>query len=193
MRLTRPVAAREERASGNLAPAPWSPCVDRSAAVSLYGSKMVCVREEAPTVGSGEQLVARPGVADHAPVRVERIPVHGREDGVLTEVANVERDPRPRLNARRPAICADRRSEVIPHRAGIRHVDCLPLPNRKERAETEARNAFHIACDIATGVFVEQRIDRGGHDRTVAVVVAFGQTRARALRTADAVPSPELT
>ena len=141
-------------------------------------SKVIRVREEAPTVGSGEKLVARPGVADHAPIRVERIPVHGRKDGVLAEVANVERDPRPRLDARRTAIRVDRRSEVIPHGAAVRHVDRLPLADRKERAEAEARNTLHIACDVATGVLVEQRIDRGGHEGTVAVVAAFGQTRA---------------
>jgi hypothetical protein len=50
------------------------------------------VREEAPPVWSGEQLVARPGVSDHLSVRVERIPVHGGEDGVLAEVARVDEE-----------------------------------------------------------------------------------------------------
>jgi hypothetical protein len=37
---------------------------------------------------------------------------------------------------------------------------------------TEADHSFHIAFRVAAGVFVEERIDGGGHERTVAAVTA---------------------
>src|SRR5205085_8320633 len=125
---------------------------------SMRGSEVIRVREEAPPVRGGEQLVARPGISDHLPVRVERVPVNAREDGVLTELANVGRDPRPTLNVRRGPIGTDRCSEVIPHSATVRHVDRLPPSDRQERAVTEARHTFHIAFDVPAGVLVEKRI-----------------------------------
>src|SRR5258705_4610204 len=118
---------------------------------SLRGSEVIRVREEAPSVRSGEQLVARPGVSDHLPVRVERIPVHGREDGVLAKLASVDLDRRPLPSVRRKAIGGDGRSEVIPHGVAVRHVDRLAPPDRKERPETEARHTFHITFRVAAG------------------------------------------
>jgi hypothetical protein len=117
-------------------------------------------------------VVARPGVSDHLPVRGERVPVHARKNGVLAELANVGRDPRPTLNVRRGAIGGDGRSEVVQNGGAVGHVDRLPPPDCKERAETEARHPLHIAIDVAAGVLVEERIDRGGHERTVAAVTA---------------------
>src|SRR5207245_7772038 len=125
------------------------------------------VREEAPAVRSGEQLVARPGVSDHRPVRVERMPLHGREDGVLAELASVDMDRLPYLSVRRKAIGGDSRSEVIPHGVAVRHVDSLAPPHREERPETEAGHTFHIAFRVAAGKLVEERIDRGGHEAIV--------------------------
>ena len=110
------------------------------------GSEVICVREKAPPVGSAEQLVARPCVSDDLPTGVERIPVNRRKDGVLTELANVERDPFPVLNVRRFAIGADGRGEVIQHGAAVRHVDRLAPSDSKERAKTEACHTFHISC-----------------------------------------------
>src|SRR5207237_5262105 len=48
----------------------------------------------------------------------------------------------------------------------------LPPPDRQERPETEAGHTFHIPFRVAAGVLVEKRIDRGGHERTVAAVAA---------------------
>jgi hypothetical protein len=45
---------------------------------------------------------------------------------------------------------------------------------------TEARHTFHIAFDVAAGVLVEERIDRGGHERTVAVLAASVNLEHRA-------------
>ena len=64
-------------------------------------------------------------------------------------------------------------AKVIPHRVAIRHMDRLSPPDRKQRPETEACNTFHIAFRIAARVFVEKRIDRGGHERTLAAVAAL--------------------
>ena len=67
-------------------------------------SEVIRVREEAPPVRSGEQLVARPGVSDDFAVCVERVPMHGREDGVLAELASVDLDRRPLPRTRGKAI-----------------------------------------------------------------------------------------
>jgi hypothetical protein len=79
----------------------------------MHGSEVIRVREQAPPVRGGEQLVARPGVSDHLPVRVERIPLHGREDGVLAELASVDMDRLPYPSVGRKALGGDGRSEVI--------------------------------------------------------------------------------
>ena len=147
---------------------------------SLRGSEVVCVREEAPPVRSGEELVARPGVSDHAPVRVERIPVHGREDGVLAELASVNLKRRPPRSVRRRPIGGDSRGEVIPHGVAVWHVDRFPPPDSKERPETEVGHTFHIEFRITAGVLVEKQIDRGGHERTVAAAVASVNLESRA-------------
>ena len=47
---------------------------------------------------------ARTRRSDDVPVRVERIPVDGRENGVLTELAGVDLDRRPLSSVRRDAI-----------------------------------------------------------------------------------------
>src|SRR5439155_14902300 len=65
------------------------------------------------------------------------------------------------------------RSEVIPHGVAVRHVDRFPSADRQERPETEAGHTFHIAFRVAAGIFVEERIDRGGHERTVAAVAGL--------------------
>ena len=137
------------------------------------GLKVICIREEAPPVRSHEQLVARPGVSNHLPIRVDRVPVNRREDGVVAELANVERDPVPGLNVRRFAISADGRGEVIPYGAVVRHVDRLAPPNCKERAETEVGDTFNVSRDVAASVLIEQRLDRPGHQGTVAPVAAW--------------------
>ena len=62
---------------------------------------MVRVCEEAPPVCSGEQLVARPSVSDYLAICVERVPMQGREDGMLAELANVDLDRRPFRDPRR--------------------------------------------------------------------------------------------
>src|SRR5206468_11517367 len=142
------------------------------APASLRGSEVIRVREEAPPVRSGEQLVARPGISDHLRVCVQRIPVHGREDGVLAEVASVDLDRPPLLSVRRAAIGGDGRSEVIPHRAVVRHVDRLAPTDRNERPETEARHTFHIAFRVAAGAAGRERIERAGPLGTVAAAAA---------------------
>src|SRR5207245_9023006 len=81
-------------------------------------------------------------------------------------------DRRPLPSVRRKAIGGDGRSEVIPHGVSVRHVDRFPPPDRQERPETEAGHTFHIAFRIAAGELVEKRIDRGGHERTLAAVAA---------------------
>jgi hypothetical protein len=85
-------------------------------------SEVIRIRDHAPPVRSREQLVARPGVSNHVPVRVERIPVCGCEDGVLAELASLKFDPRPVLNARRKAVGPDCRSEVISHAVAVSQI-----------------------------------------------------------------------
>jgi hypothetical protein len=63
--------------------------------------------------------------------------MHGREDGVLAELASVDRDRRPLLSVRRGAIGADCRSEVIQDSAAVEQVDGLALPDGKKRADSE--------------------------------------------------------
>jgi hypothetical protein len=41
------------------------------------------------------------------------------------------------------------------------------------RPETEASHTVHIAFRIAAGVLVEERIDSGSYERTVAAVAAL--------------------
>src|SRR2546423_15048439 len=109
---------------------------------------MIRVREEAPPVRSGEQLVARPGVSDHLPVRVERIPLHGREDGVLAELASVDMDRLPYPSVRRKAIGGDGRSEGIPPGGAVRNVGSLAPPHREERPKKDAGLTFHTAFRV---------------------------------------------
>jgi hypothetical protein len=59
---------------------------------------------------------------------------------------------------------------VIPNGVAVRQVDRLPLPDREKRPKAEIGHTLYIAFRIATGVLVEERVDRGGHARTVAVV-----------------------
>src|SRR5215211_4888210 len=109
------------------------------------GSEVIRVREEAPPVRSVEQLVARPGVSDYLPIYVERIPVYGRKDRVLAELAGVDLTRHPLLSLRRPAIGVDGRGEVSQDGAGVRHVNRLSPSDRKERRVTETDHTFHIA------------------------------------------------
>src|SRR2546430_15395611 len=136
---------------------------------------MIRVREEAPPVRSGEQLVARPGVSDHLSVRVERIPLHGREDGVLAELASVDMDRLPYPSVRRKAIGGDGRSEVIPHGVAVRHVDSLAPPHREERPETEAGHTFHIAFRVAAGEHPRKKKHPGGAEGGGGAPKAPGQ------------------
>src|SRR5512132_830997 len=111
---------------------------------SLRGSEVIRVREEAQPVGSSEELVARPRVSDHLPVRVERIPVHGCEDGVLADFASVDLDRPPRPSACRKAIGVDGRKEVIPNGVAIRQVDRLSPPDREKRPNAEIGHTLYI-------------------------------------------------
>jgi hypothetical protein len=72
---------------------------------------------------------------------------------------------------------------VIPHRAVVGHVYRLPPAHREKRQETEARHTFHIAFGVAAGVVGEERINRGGHWRTVAAVAASVNLEYRARET----------
>jgi hypothetical protein len=62
---------------------------------SLRRSEVIRVREEARPIRGGEQLVARPRVSDDLPLRVERIPVHSGEDGVLADSASFDLNRAP--------------------------------------------------------------------------------------------------
>jgi len=84
------------------------------------------------------------------PVRVECIPVHSREDGVLTELASVDLNRRPLPGACREAIGRDRRGEVISHGVAVRQVDRLASSDRDERPKTEVRHPFRVAFRVAT-------------------------------------------
>ena len=57
--------------------------------------EMIRVREEAPAVRSGDQVVARPGVSEHMVIPIDRIPVHGREERMLAELSSLDLDRRP--------------------------------------------------------------------------------------------------
>ena len=107
--------------------------------------EVIRVREEAPPVRSGEQLVARPGVSDYLAVRVDRIPMQGREDGMLAELASVDLDRRPPNDTLRDAVGDDRLGEVISHRGAVWHVDRLSFSDREEWPEAEIGHAFDIA------------------------------------------------
>jgi len=98
--------------------------------------------------------------------------VHADEDGLLPELATVGLEPVPGLNTRRTPIRADGRSEVIPHGAAVRPVDRLSSSDSNERHVAEAGDASHIACCIAPDVLVQERLNRGRHESTVAAVAA---------------------
>jgi hypothetical protein len=51
-------------------------------------------------------------------------------------------------------------------------MDRLSSSDRKERHVAEVGHASHIACCVAPDVLVQERVDRGRHDSTVAAVAA---------------------
>lgn len=116
---------------------------------------MIRVREEAPSVRSGEQLVARPGVSDYLTVRVDGVPMHGREHGLLAELASVDLDRRPRHDVTCDPVGDDRVGEVISHCGAVWHVDRLSSSDREEWPEAEIGHAFHIAIRVEAGEVVE--------------------------------------
>jgi hypothetical protein len=102
---------------------------------------VIRVREEAPPLRSGEQVVARPGVSDYLPIRVERIPVSRGEDRVLAELANVERDPLPILNVRRCAVSTDGRASSASLAEYLRRCECIvEVVDRRVIAVTAGRD-----------------------------------------------------
>lgn len=136
------------------------------------GSEVIRVREQLPPLRVAKQLVARPGISDHALSRVESIPVHAHEDRVLAELASVGLEPLPCLNTRRTPIRADGRSEVIPHGPAVGHVDRLSSSDRNERHVAEVGHASHVACCVAPDVLIQERLNRGSHENTLAAVAA---------------------
>jgi hypothetical protein len=138
---------------------------------------VIRVREQAPLLWCCEQLVARPSVSDHLPVRVQSIRVHADEDGVLAELTSVGLEALPCLNARRTPIRTDGRSEVIPDGAAIRHVDCLSLSDRKERHVTKVGHASDIPFCVAPDVLVQERLNRGRHQKDCGSRAGAGQRR----------------
>jgi hypothetical protein len=120
-------------------------------------------------VGSCEQVVGRPSVSKHAPLRVERVPAHGRKHGVLAKFANVDLDSFPRRDTG-PAICVNHLSEVIAHGVAIRHMDRNTFPNREKGREAKLGHALQIALRVSTDVLVHNLVDRRWHGRTLAPV-----------------------
>ena len=138
-------------------------------------SEVIRVREQAPPLRRGEQLVARPGVSDDLPVCVESIPVHAGEDGVLAKLSNVGLKSPPCLDARCTPIRADSRSEVVPHSATTRHVNRLSPSNSKKRRVAKVGYASHIPFCIALDVVVQEGLNRGRHGRDCRSRAGVGQ------------------
>jgi len=137
--------------------------------------EVIRVRDEAPSVRSGEQLVARPGISDYLAIRIDRVPVQGREDGMLAELAKVDLERRPRHDVPCDAVGDDRVGEVISHRGAVRHVDRLSSSDREERPEAEIGHAFHIAIRVQPGVLLDCGRDGGSHGKDSGSFAGSGQ------------------
>ena len=86
------------------------------------------------------------------------------------------------IDARGTPIRVDGRSEVIPHGAAVGHVDRLSSSDREERHVAEVGHASHIACCVALDVLVQERVDRGRHEKHCGSHSGAGQCRDNLLR-----------
>lgn len=118
-------------------------------------------------------MVTSPGIPHYDSIRVDRVPMHGREGGLLAELAGVDLGRCPGGDPFGEAIGDDRVGEVISNRGSVWHVNRLSLSDRQERPEAEIGYAFYIAFRVPAGVLVEDGNYRGSHrDKTLPVVAS---------------------
>jgi len=94
---------------------------------------------------------------------------------MLTKPTSIYRHWRPGGGSA-SSICVHDRCEVIADRGTIGQVNRYAAADRQEGIEAELGDCVRIMVAIPAGVLLNERLNGGGHETTLAAITTYGQS-----------------